>query len=69
MSDIAIAFILNGTRKEAVVPPNILLVDYLRDIEHLKGAKIGCSRGVCGSCTVLIDGVPVASCSTWKSVV
>lgn len=65
MSDIAIAFTLNDTRKEAVVPPNILLVDYLRDIEQLKGAKIGCSRGVCGSCTVLIDGTPVASCSTF----
>lgn len=65
MSDIAIAFTLNGTRKEAVVPPNILLVDYLRDIEQLKGAKIACSRGVCGSCTVVIDGTPVASCSTF----
>ena len=40
MTDIAIAFTLNDARKEAVVPPNILLVDYLRDIERLKGAKI-----------------------------
>lgn len=63
MSDIAITFDLNGERKHAIVAPNTLLVDYLREAEQLKGAKIGCSRGVCGSCTVLIDGVPVAACS------
>jgi carbon-monoxide dehydrogenase small subunit len=63
VSDIAITFELNGERKRAAVKSNMLLVDYLRDHEQLKGAKIGCSRGVCGSCTVLIDGTPVAACS------
>jgi aerobic carbon-monoxide dehydrogenase small subunit len=63
MSDIAITFELNGQPKRAAVKPNMLLVDYLRDHEQLKGTKIGCSRGVCGSCTVLIDDIPVAACS------
>jgi carbon-monoxide dehydrogenase small subunit len=63
VSDIAISFELNGERRQTAVPPNLLLVDYLRDHEQLKGAKIGCSRGVCGSCTVLVDGIPVAACS------
>lgn len=63
MNDIAITFELNGERRQASVAPNMLLVDFLRDEEQLKGAKIGCSRGVCGSCTVLVDGTPVAACS------
>jgi carbon-monoxide dehydrogenase small subunit len=65
VSDVSIQFTLNGAPKQAVVPPNLLLVDFLRDSEQLKGAKIGCSRGVCGACTVLIDGVPVAACSAF----
>jgi carbon-monoxide dehydrogenase small subunit len=63
--DLIIRFTLNGAEKQSAVAPNMLLVDYLRDSEQLKGAKIGCSRGVCGSCTVLIDGRPVAACSTF----
>lgn len=63
MSSIAIDFEINGEARHASVASNLVLVDFLRDIEHLKGAKIGCSRGVCGSCTVLIDGMPVAACS------
>lgn len=65
MRDISIRLTLNGVSKEVAVPPNMLLVDFLRDCEQLKGTKIGCSRGVCGSCTVLIDGMPVAACSTF----
>lgn len=65
MNDVSVQFTLNGAPKQALVPPNLLLVDFLRDREQLKGAKIGCSRGVCGACTVLIDGVPVAACSAF----
>jgi aerobic-type carbon monoxide dehydrogenase small subunit (CoxS/CutS family) len=65
VTDLTIRFTLNDAEKQATVAPNLLLVDFLRDSEQLKGAKIGCSRGVCGSCTVLIDGTPVAACSTF----
>ena len=65
MSDVAVEFELNGQVHYGVVPANVVLVDYLRDACGLKGARIGCSRGVCGSCTVLIDGRPVAACSTF----
>lgn len=40
------------------------LADWLRDDLHLPGTRIGCGEGVCGSCTVLIDGEPVRSCLT-----
>ncbi len=63
MSDIAISFQLNGESRSVAVAPNQVLIDYLRDHEQLKGARIGCSRGVCGACTVLVDGIPVAACS------
>jgi carbon-monoxide dehydrogenase small subunit len=63
VNELAITFELNGERRNSIVAGNTLLIDYLREIEQLKGAKIGCSRGVCGSCTVLIDGIPVAACS------
>lgn len=65
MSDIAIDFEINGEGRYDVVAPNVVLVDYLRDTLQLKGARIGCSRGVCGACTVLIDGKPVAACSVF----
>ena len=65
MSDITIDFEINGEGRFDVVAPNVVLVDYLRDTLHLKGARIGCSRGVCGACTVLIDGKPVAACSAF----
>ena len=53
---------VNGTDHELVVPARRLLVDFLRYDIGLTGTKEGCSVGVCGSCTVLIDGQMVASC-------
>jgi carbon-monoxide dehydrogenase small subunit len=64
-SNIKRSFRLNGREVGMDVPPQTMLADYLRDTLGLKGTKIGCSRGVCGSCTVLIDGVPRAACSTF----
>ena len=60
---IPIRFALNGKASAASVAPQRTLIDHLRDSLGLTGAKLGCSRGVCGACTVLVDGQPVASCS------
>ena len=53
---------VNGTDHELVVPARRLLVDFLRYDLGLTGTKEGCGVGVCGACTVLIDGQMVASC-------
>ena len=57
----------NGRQQEIAVSPNQTLLELLRDDLNLKGAVEGCSVGVCGSCTVLIDGKPVSSCLTLAS--
>ncbi|MBI2466765.1 MAG: (2Fe-2S)-binding protein [Candidatus Rokubacteria bacterium] len=44
------------------VPPRLLLSDFLRDRLRLTGTHVGCEHGVCGACTVLLDGEPVRSC-------
>jgi aerobic-type carbon monoxide dehydrogenase small subunit (CoxS/CutS family) len=53
---------LNGTRVEAEVEPRALLSDVLREVFGLTGVHVGCEHGVCGACTVLLDGEPVRSC-------
>jgi aerobic carbon-monoxide dehydrogenase small subunit len=55
---------VNGQPVEAVVEPQELLLDFLRDRLGLKGAKRSCEVQVCGTCTVLVDGLPVSSCCT-----
>ena len=44
------------------VEPRMLLADVLRDVLDLTGTHLGCEHGVCGACTVLLDGLPVRSC-------
>ncbi len=63
MIPMEIDFILNGRAVTGKVSGNLLLADYLREHLDLKGAKIGCSRGACGSCTVLVNNIPIAACS------
>lgn len=58
---------INGQKQEAQVNSHQTLLEFLRDDLELKGAVEGCSVGVCGSCTVLIDGKPVSSCLTLAS--
>jgi len=58
---------INGQNQEVQVKSNQTLLEFLRDDLKLKGAVEGCSVGVCGSCTVLIDGKPVSSCLTLAS--
>ena len=53
---------VNGQLVVREIPDNRLLVDFLRYDLNLTGTKEGCSVGVCGACTVLLDGQPVSSC-------
>jgi aerobic carbon-monoxide dehydrogenase small subunit len=53
---------VNGRPIEADVEPRRSLADFLREDAHLYGTHLGCEHGVCGACTVLLDGEPVRSC-------
>ena len=53
---------VNGRKHEASVEPRLLLSDFLRDTLGLTGTHVGCEHGVCGACTVLINGDSVRSC-------
>jgi aerobic carbon-monoxide dehydrogenase small subunit len=57
-----IAFTINGTPRKDTVEPRLLLSDYLRHDLGLTGTHVGCEHGVCGACTVLVDGQAVRSC-------
>lgn len=60
----AITVTVNGTRHRVEAEDRWTLNELIRDHIGLTGAKIGCNRGECGACTVLLDGEPVYSCST-----
>ena len=59
---IQITTTINGRARQLLVKPNETLLEILRSELHLKGTVEGCGVGVCGSCTVLVDGQPVSSC-------
>ena len=61
-SAVTISLNVNGERIEADEPPRLNLSDFLRDHLKLTGTHVGCEHGVCGACTVLLDGRPVRSC-------
>lgn len=56
---------VNGRRLQTEVEPRTHLGDFLRDTARLTGTHLGCEHGVCGACTVLVDGRPVRSCITF----
>jgi aerobic carbon-monoxide dehydrogenase small subunit len=53
---------VNNTAREHTIEPRVLLVHYLRDHCNLTGTHVGCETGLCGACTVLVDGKAVKSC-------
>src|ERR1051326_5324028 len=57
-----IKLVVNGTTYEREVEPRLLLADFLRHTLGLTGTHVGCEHGVCGACTVLLDGDSVRSC-------
>jgi carbon-monoxide dehydrogenase small subunit len=63
MTDTAsVSFTVNGTPHDLDLDPRRLLSDALRHDLRLTGTHVGCEHGVCGACTVLVDGAPVRSC-------
>ncbi len=57
-----ITLVVNGSSQTREVEPRLLLSDFLRHDLGLPGTHVGCEHGVCGACTVLLDGEPVRSC-------
>ena len=53
---------VNGERYERTVEPRLLLSDFLRHELGLSGTNVGCEHGVCGACTILLEGEPVRAC-------
>ncbi|WP_395061626.1 2Fe-2S iron-sulfur cluster-binding protein [Paraburkholderia silvatlantica] len=56
---------VNDRSVRSEIAPRVHLGDFLRESEHLTGTHLGCEHGVCGACTVLVDGQPVRSCITF----
>jgi aerobic carbon-monoxide dehydrogenase small subunit len=54
---------VNGAVRQADVEPRLLLVHFLREVCGLTGTHVGCETGICGACTVLLDGKAVKSCT------
>ena len=53
---------VNGIQRTARVPARLTLVDWLREDLRLTGTHVGCEHGICGACSVMLDGEPVRSC-------
>lgn len=62
MQSVAVEVVVNGTVYERQVEPRLLLSDFLRHELDLTGTHVGCEHGVCGACTILVDGEAVRSC-------
>jgi carbon-monoxide dehydrogenase small subunit len=62
MNSVDVRLFVNGETRKIRVEPRVTLADALRDHCGLTGTHLGCEHGVCGACTVLVDGAPVRSC-------
>ena len=62
MPDVPVRVTVNGRPRTVAIEPRQTLADFLRDECRLTGTHLGCEHGVCGACTVLLDGAAVRSC-------
>jgi len=62
VGDVVVHVTVNGEAREAEIEPRLTLADFLRERCRLTGTHLGCEHGVCGACTVLLDGEAVRSC-------
>ena len=62
MGEVSVKLTVNGQVRGATVEPRVTLADFLREKLQLTGTHLGCEHGVCGACTVLVDGAAVRSC-------
>ena len=62
MAELPVRMTVNGDVREATVEPRLTLADFLRERCHLTGTHLGCEHGVCGACTVFVDGNAVRAC-------
>ncbi|MFL5818814.1 MAG: (2Fe-2S)-binding protein [Conexibacter sp.] len=62
MSSVRVSIEINGVRYQREVEPRLLLSDFIRHEAGLTGTHVGCEHGVCGACTVQLEGDPVRSC-------
>ena len=53
---------INGASHMAMVEPRLTLLDFIRDVAGLNGTHIGCEHGICGACSILLDGIPIRAC-------
>ena len=60
--ELAIRLTINGHSVAGSVSPRLLLSDFLRDHRGLTGVRVGCEQGICGACTILVDGQTARSC-------
>jgi carbon-monoxide dehydrogenase small subunit len=65
MAKVTVSLTINGTAYRGEVEPRLLLADFIREVCHLTGTHVGCEHGVCGACTILMNGEPVRSCLTF----
>jgi aerobic-type carbon monoxide dehydrogenase small subunit (CoxS/CutS family) len=59
---VGVRLTVNGVAREGRCPPRKLLVDFLREDLELTGTHVGCEHGICGACTILVDGEAARSC-------